>query len=157
MQWRSIVVGLLVLRLTLSCLLWLAFGLVPSWGFNFPLNFNFNLHKIEFFRENEGVTVKTNSWSQQTQNHGESDTRQTSCPKMGDDSSKRSYLNLFDGNRDEYARKYNSFPDTLKTKMRHMAKEMFYFGYDNYMKYAFPEDELNPIDCQGRGPDVLNP
>lgn len=29
-------------------------------------------------------------------------------------------------------------------------KGMFYFGYDNYMKYAFPEDELNPIDCQGR-------
>nr|CAB3240820.1 ER degradation-enhancing alpha-mannosidase-like protein 1 [Phallusia mammillata] len=34
---------------------------------------------------------------------------------------------------------------------------MFYFGYDSYMKYAFPQDELNPIDCSGRGPDVLNP
>uniref|UniRef100_A0A8C7F0X6 Uncharacterized protein n=1 Tax=Oncorhynchus kisutch TaxID=8019 RepID=A0A8C7F0X6_ONCKI len=34
--------------------------------------------------------------------------------------------------------------------MKGMAKDMFYFGYDNYMKYAFPEDELNPIDCQGR-------
>ncbi|KAM4582783.1 ER degradation-enhancing alpha-mannosidase-like protein 1 isoform 2-T2 [Fundulus diaphanus] len=41
--------------------------------------------------------------------------------------------------------------------MKDMAKEMFYFGYENYMKYAFPEDELNPIDCEGRGPDVLNP
>ncbi len=41
--------------------------------------------------------------------------------------------------------------------MRGMARDMFYFGYDNYMKFAFPEDELNPIACEGRGPDVLNP
>uniref|UniRef100_A0A672ZPG9 alpha-1,2-Mannosidase n=1 Tax=Sphaeramia orbicularis TaxID=375764 RepID=A0A672ZPG9_9TELE len=102
MQWRSIVVGLVVLRLSVSCVLWLAFGL-------------------------------------------------------GSNSLKRSYLNLFDGNKDEYVRRYSSFPDTLKVKMKDMAKEMFYFGYDNYMKYAFPEDELNPIDCEGRGPDVLNP
>lgn len=157
MQWRSIVVGLLVLRVTLSCLLWLAFGLVPSWGFNFPLNFNFNLHKIELFKEDDGVSARANSWSQQIHGYGDGDTRQTLCPKIGEDSSKRSYLNLFDGNRDEYARRYHSFPDALKIQMRNMAKEMFYFGYDNYMKYAFPEDELNPIDCQGRGPDVLNP
>uniref|UniRef100_A0A8C7IDR7 alpha-1,2-Mannosidase n=2 Tax=Oncorhynchus TaxID=8016 RepID=A0A8C7IDR7_ONCKI len=70
---------------------------------------------------------------------------------------RRSYLSLFEGDRDEYDRRYSSFPDTLKIKMKGMAKDMFYFGYDNYMKYAFPEDELNPIDCQGRGPDVLNP
>uniref|UniRef100_T1IJL9 alpha-1,2-Mannosidase n=1 Tax=Strigamia maritima TaxID=126957 RepID=T1IJL9_STRMM len=37
------------------------------------------------------------------------------------------------------------------------AKEMFYFGYDNYMKYAFPKDELDPIHCTGRGPDLENP
>uniref|UniRef100_A0A8C6P1S8 alpha-1,2-Mannosidase n=1 Tax=Nothobranchius furzeri TaxID=105023 RepID=A0A8C6P1S8_NOTFU len=81
----------------------------------------------------------------------------TSCSKIGEESSKRSYLSLFDGNKDEYVQKYSSFPDTLKLKMKGMAKEMFYFGYENYMKYAFPEDELNPIDCEGRGPDVLNP
>lgn len=34
---------------------------------------------------------------------------------------------------------------------------MFEFGYDNYMKYAFPLDELDPIHCRGRGPDYLNP
>lgn len=28
---------------------------------------------------------------------------------------------------------------------------MFYFGYDNYMEHAFPEDELDPIHCTGRG------
>ena len=34
---------------------------------------------------------------------------------------------------------------------------MFYFGYNNYMKHAFPLDELNPIYCSGRGPDKENP
>ncbi len=29
--------------------------------------------------------------------------------------------------------------------------------YDNYMKYAFPLDELNPLECSGRGPDHDNP
>uniref|UniRef100_A0A0N4ZC68 alpha-1,2-Mannosidase n=1 Tax=Parastrongyloides trichosuri TaxID=131310 RepID=A0A0N4ZC68_PARTI len=37
------------------------------------------------------------------------------------------------------------------------TKEMFKFGYDNYIKYAYPLDELNPIYCSGRGPDYLNP
>ena len=30
---------------------------------------------------------------------------------------------------------------------------MFYWGYDHYMKHAFPDDELNPIRCRGRGHD----
>ena len=30
---------------------------------------------------------------------------------------------------------------------RQEAEHMFYHGYDNYMKYAFPEDELRPISC----------
>ncbi|CAB1353386.1 unnamed protein product [Coregonus sp. 'balchen'] len=157
MQWRSILVGLVVLRLTFSCLLWLAFGLGPSWGFNFPLNLNLNLHKIELFKEDDGTSTKDNSWSQRIHGHGDAQSR-TSCAKLGEeDSAKKSYLSLFEGDRDEYDRRYSTFPDTLKLKMKGMAKDMFYFGYDNYMKYAFPEDELNPIDCQGRGPDVLNP
>ncbi|XP_014021636.1 ER degradation-enhancing alpha-mannosidase-like protein 1 isoform X2 [Salmo salar] len=155
MQWRSIVVALVVLRLTVSCLLWLAFGLGPSWGFNFPLNLNFNLHKIELFKQDDGESAKANSWSQRLHGHGDAQCR-TSCANK-EDSPKKSYLSLFEGDRDEYDRRYSSFPDTLKIKMKGMAKDMFYFGYDNYMKYAFPEDELNPIDCQGRGPDVLNP
>ncbi|XP_038863645.1 ER degradation-enhancing alpha-mannosidase-like protein 1 [Salvelinus namaycush] len=156
MQWKSILVELVVLRLTFSCLLWLAFGLGPSWGFNFPLNLN--LHKIQLFNEDDGTSSSDNSWSQRIHGHGDAQSR-TSCPKLGEEDSpkKKSYLSLFEGDRDEYDRIYSSFPDTLKLKMKGMAKDMFYFGYDNYMKYAFPEDELNPIDCQGRGPDVLNP
>ncbi|KAI8849007.1 glycoside hydrolase [Chytridium lagenaria] len=34
---------------------------------------------------------------------------------------------------------------------------MFYHGYDNYLKHAFPKDELNPILCSGRGPDYSDP
>uniref|UniRef100_A0A3B3WX79 alpha-1,2-Mannosidase n=1 Tax=Poecilia mexicana TaxID=48701 RepID=A0A3B3WX79_9TELE len=157
MQWRSIVVGLVVLRLSVSWVLWLAFGLGPeiSSGFNFHLGFN--LHKLDLlFREEKEADPSAASWSQRIQDHRYDETA-TTCAKIGEDSPRRSYLNLFDGNKDEYVRRYTSFPDTLRVKMKDMAKEMFYFGYENYMKYAFPEDELNPIDCEGRGPDVLNP
>uniref|UniRef100_A0A667X0P7 alpha-1,2-Mannosidase n=1 Tax=Myripristis murdjan TaxID=586833 RepID=A0A667X0P7_9TELE len=158
MQWRSIVVGLVVLRLSLSCVLWLAFGLGPnvSWGFNFHLNFN--LHKLDLalFKEDKGSETKANSWSQRSQGRKYEESRST-CSKIREESPHRSYLSLFDGNKDEYVRRYSSFPDALKAKMKDMAREMFYFGYDNYMKYAFPDDELNPIDCEGRGPDILNP
>lgn len=34
---------------------------------------------------------------------------------------------------------------------------MFYHGYDNYMKYAFPEDELKPISCKPLTRDRHNP
>ncbi|KAK9528890.1 hypothetical protein VZT92_013023 [Zoarces viviparus] len=157
MQWRSLVVGLVVLRLSLSCVLWLAFGLGPnvSLGFNFPLSFS--LHKLDLlFREEKGTDPRGNSWSQRIPGHRHEEAA-TTCAKVAEASPKRSYLSFFDGNQDEYVRKYSFFPDKLKAKMKDMAKEMFYFGYDNYMKYAFPEDELNPIDCEGRGPDVLNP
>ncbi|XP_048873424.1 ER degradation-enhancing alpha-mannosidase-like protein 1 isoform X2 [Brienomyrus brachyistius] len=155
MQWRSIVVGLLLLRLVFNFVIWLAFGLGPSWGFNFPINFNFNLHKIELFKEKERDDSKTNSWLDRL--HDDIDGYRRTCSKDNEHTHKKSYLSFFQNGKDEYAKKYSSFPDKLKAEMRGMAKEMFYFGYDNYMKYAFPDDELNPIDCQGRGPDVLNP
>lgn len=160
MQWRSVVVGLVVLRVSLSCVLWLAFGLGPgpslSSGFNFPLSFS--LHKLDLlFREAKESDSKGNSWSNRI--HGQKYEEATrTWPQVGEETLKRSYLKYFlDGNKDEYARRYSSFPDDLKAKMKDMAKEMFYFGYDNYMKHAFPADELNPIDCNGRGPDVQNP
>lgn len=158
MQWRSIVVGLVVLRLSVSWVLWLSFGLGPnvSWGFNFPLSFS--LHKLDLlFREEKGADLRGNPWSQRIQGHKYEETATTTCAKVGQEAPQRSYLSLFDRDQDEYVRRYSSFPDTLRAKMKGMAKDMFYFGYENYMKYAFPEDELNPIDCEGRGPDVLNP
>lgn len=157
MQWRSVVVGLVVLRLSLTCVLWLAFGLGPnvSWGFNFPLSFS--LHKLDLlFREGQGIDPRSNSWYKRINEQKYEDTTST-CSEGGEKTLKGSYLNFFSVNKDEYVRRYGSFPDTLKAKMKAMAKEMFYFGYENYMKYAFPADELNPIDCEGRGPDVLNP
>ncbi|KAL5110931.1 ER degradation-enhancing alpha-mannosidase-like protein 1 [Taenia crassiceps] len=33
---------------------------------------------------------------------------------------------------------------------------MFDFGYSSYMKFAYPEDELDPIHCRGRGPDLTD-
>ena len=56
-----------------------------------------------------------------------------------------------------YDRKYGHFSEEQRTQALQMARHMFQFGYDSYMKYAFPADELNPIDCTGRGPDVDNP
>ena len=34
---------------------------------------------------------------------------------------------------------------------------MFYHGFNNYMRYAYPLDELDPIGCKGRGPDLDDP
>lgn len=68
-----------------------------------------------------------------------------------------SALNIFKFDQDPFERNYASFNEDLRLRMLHEAKKMFYFGYDSYMKYAFPKDELNPIDCRGRGPDLDNP
>ena len=53
--------------------------------------------------------------------------------------------------------KYSYFSDHERLRYKEEAKKMFYYGYDNYMAYAFPEDELDPIHCRGRGPDYLDP
>ena len=58
---------------------------------------------------------------------------------------------------DHIEKRYGAFPEKLRLQMVKEAKEMFYFGYTNYMKHAFPMDELNPILCSGRGPDYDNP
>ena len=53
--------------------------------------------------------------------------------------------------------KYRYFSENERVQLREKAKQMFYFGYDNYMNFAFPKDELDPIHCTGRGPDYNNP
>ena len=52
---------------------------------------------------------------------------------------------------------YLHFSEKERIRLKLLAKEMFEFGYDNYMKFAFPLDELDPIHCTGRGPDLSNP
>ncbi len=37
------------------------------------------------------------------------------------------------------------------------TRKMFIFGYDMYIRHAFPKDELDPIHCTGRGPDYEHP
>lgn len=151
MQWRSIVVGLVVLRLSVS--LWLAFGL----GAYVSLGTSHTDGVAGSAEEpSTGERKGNDSWSKRISGYKHEETT-GACAVVTGESPKRSYMSFFDGNKDDYVRRYSSFPGTLKVTMKEKAREMFYFGYDNYMKYAFPKDELNPIDCEGRGPDVLNP
>ena len=32
---------------------------------------------------------------------------------------------------------------------KNLSLDLFYHGYENYMQHAFPDDELNPLSCQG--------
>ncbi|EPE06201.1 glycoside hydrolase family 47 protein [Ophiostoma piceae UAMH 11346] len=42
-------------------------------------------------------------------------------------------------------------------ELRRGTVEMFYHGFDNYMRIAFPEDELRPVSCVPLTRDNLNP
>ncbi|KIM46267.1 glycoside hydrolase family 47 protein [Hebeloma cylindrosporum] len=44
-----------------------------------------------------------------------------------------------------------------KLAAREKTRELWYDGFDNYMTFAFPMDELTPISCSGQGPDWCNP
>ncbi|PVF93371.1 hypothetical protein CPB86DRAFT_715665 [Serendipita vermifera] len=44
-----------------------------------------------------------------------------------------------------------------KLQYREATRELWDHGYDSYMSYAFPTDELMPLSCFGRGPDFDNP
>ena len=48
-----------------------------------------------------------------------------------------------------WIKKYSYFPESLRLEMLEESRKMFTFGYDSYMKYAFPKDELDPIHCTG--------
>lgn len=48
---------------------------------------------------------------------------------------------------------HKPFSEEQRLEMREEARRMFYWGYDNYITHAFPFDELNPINCTGRGHD----
>lgn len=62
------------------------------------------------------------------------------------------------GGEDEYEARYGrAFPPQLRARLRDAARRMFAFGYDSYMRHAFPSDELDPLHCCGRGPDRDDP
>ncbi|BFZ08271.1 hypothetical protein BsWGS_11309 [Bradybaena similaris] len=63
----------------------------------------------------------------------------------------------FKNDRDPVHVKYSYFSESERLKMRQASRDMFQFGYDGYMRHAFPDDELDPIHCRGRGPDYNNP
>src|SRR5271163_1485964 len=44
-----------------------------------------------------------------------------------------------------------------KLSDRREAEDLFYHGFDNYMKHAIPEDELRPISCRPLTRDRENP
>lgn len=44
----------------------------------------------------------------------------------------------------------SSYPVEDMDVYREKAKEMFYHGFESYMNYAFPDDELKPLSCAGR-------
>lgn len=50
-----------------------------------------------------------------------------------------------------------SFSSHLRNDSLNRVREMFEFAYGSYTTYAFPFDELNPINCTGRGYDHKNP
>jgi len=59
---------------------------------------------------------------------------------------------------DEQFRAWSSHvPSHEKRQYREKARAMFYHGFDAYMEHAFPLDELDPIACKGRGPDLRDP
>ena len=66
-------------------------------------------------------------------------------------------LYSFDDNFKFNENKYGHFNESERIELLQSAKNMFYFGYDNYMKHAYPEDELDPVDCMGRGHDHEDP
>ncbi|XP_033120342.1 ER degradation-enhancing alpha-mannosidase-like protein 1 [Anneissia japonica] len=56
-----------------------------------------------------------------------------------------------------YNEKYTYFSEGERIENLDHVRRMFQHGYDSYLQYAFPKDELDPIHCRGRGPDKGDP
>lgn len=173
MQWRALVLGLVLLRLGLQGVLWLVFGLGPSMGFyqRFPLSFGF-----QRLRGPDGLSSPGSgsagwpgtpgapsgpSWLQPPV-VGAAAGGPRAPRRPGPGVCGPAHWGYALGGRgcgpDEYEKRYSgAFPPQLRAQMRDLARGMFVFGYDNYMAHAFPQDELNPIHCRGRGPDRGDP
>ncbi|KAK7470737.1 hypothetical protein VKT23_002158 [Stygiomarasmius scandens] len=44
-----------------------------------------------------------------------------------------------------------------KLAARERTRDLWYHGFNSYMRYAFPLDELTPLSCSGQGPNWSNP
>lgn len=66
-------------------------------------------------------------------------------------------FNIFEDRHTAFHRKYGAISEGERVQLLAATKEMFYFGYRNYIEHAYPQDELDPIHCTGRGHDHHNP
>lgn len=157
MQWRSLVLALLALRLAGHALLWLA---GPSLGLYQQRLKAFSCGASP--REAaSGSTCQGKAGFMAPPHWASFLGRAWGGGDIGGGSSSSAGGLLGDGgggDDDEYEQRYNrAFPAQLRAQLRDAARSMFSFGYDNYMAHAFPQDELNPIECRGRGPDLADP
>ncbi|XP_066473559.1 ER degradation-enhancing alpha-mannosidase-like protein 1 [Tiliqua scincoides] len=144
MQWRALVLALLALRLAGHALLWLA---GPSLGLY--------QQRLRAFASPAACGSSPSSRCLQVGPHWASFLGRAWGGGGGGFSSGRAAA--VPGG-DEYEQRYSrAFPPHLRSQLRDAARSMFVFGYDNYMAHAFPQDELNPIHCRGRGPDRADP
>ncbi|KAJ7179244.1 alpha mannosidase-like protein [Mycena filopes] len=51
----------------------------------------------------------------------------------------------------------NSWTKERKLAVREKVRDLWYHGFDHYMTFAFPLDELAPLSCTGQGPDWDHP
>ncbi|KAF7250114.1 ER degradation-enhancing alpha-mannosidase-like protein 1 [Varanus komodoensis] len=161
MQWRSLVLALLALRLAGQALLWLA---GPSLGFYQQRLRTFSCSPAKEGDASNARCLRSGlvapHWASFL---GRAWGGSSGYISGGDGASAGRALAGGDGDGgeavdDEYEQRYSrAFPAQLRTQLRDAARGMFVFGYDNYMAHAFPQDELNPIECRGRGPDRADP
>ncbi|KAK9371198.1 glycoside hydrolase [Lipomyces kononenkoae] len=50
-----------------------------------------------------------------------------------------------------------AFPKQHLDKLREETREAFYHGWNHYLRYGFPDDEIGPISCISLGRDRANP
>uniref|UniRef100_A0A8C3PJ26 alpha-1,2-Mannosidase n=1 Tax=Calidris pygmaea TaxID=425635 RepID=A0A8C3PJ26_9CHAR len=130
MQWRSLVLGLLLLRLGLQALLALLPALAP--GLCLRRRFPFPFPPPPAALGPPAAAAGSSHWGSLLRRSGGGGA----------------------AGGDEYERRYSgAFPPQLRARLRDAARGMFVFGYDSYMRHAFPRDELDPLHCRGRGPD----
>ncbi|XP_053234101.1 ER degradation-enhancing alpha-mannosidase-like protein 1 [Podarcis raffonei] len=161
MQWRSLVLALVALKLAGHALLWLA---GPSLGF-----YHQRLRGLSCIPPEGGGGSSGGAGASPLSDarcfdaglvapHWASFLGKAWGAGSGAASSSPPRRVVGVGGGDEYEQRYSrAFPPQLRAQLRDAARGMFAFGYDNYMAHAFPQDELNPIECSGRGPDRADP